>query len=47
MLFGGDSEGFEPGRQDSQIILRDCSEDARRGARVFKSFCNKVTKDCC
>ena len=44
VLFGGHSEGLEPGRQDSQIILRDCSEEARRGARIYKSFCNKVTK---
>ena len=44
MLFGGHSESFKPGRQDSEITLKDCSEEARRGARICKSFCNKVTK---
>ena len=29
VLFSGLSEVFKPGRQDSQITLRDCSEEAR------------------
>lgn len=36
----------------SQIILRDCSEEARRGARIYRNFCNKdqiarTSKDDC
>ena len=41
ILFGGHSEDFKPGRQDSHIPLRDVCKEARWGARVFKSFCNK------
>ena len=41
VLFNGLSEVFKPGRQDSQITLRDCSEEARGGARIYSSFCNK------
>ena len=36
----------------SQIILRDCSEETRRGARIYRDFCNKdqivrTSKDDC
>ena len=51
-LFGGHSEDFNPGRQDSQITLRDCSKEARGGGRIYRSFCNKdqvvvTSKDYC
>ena len=44
VLFSRHSEVFKPGRQDFQITLTDCSEEARREARIYGSFCNKVMK---
>ena len=44
MFYSVDTEVFKPGRQDFQITLSDCSEEARREARIYKSFCNKVIK---
>ena len=33
--------GLQAPETASQITLRDCSEEARREARIYRSFCNK------
>ena len=42
VLFGGHFEDFKPGRQDSQVALRDGSEEVREEPGYTAVFATKM-----